>query len=79
MTQPAVTAKRRINLTVADDVVVAAREVGLNMSGIAEDALRRAVSEAKRQAWEREHAESIRQYNTTIEQHGLWSDGLRSV
>lgn len=79
MTQPAFTAKRRINLTVADDVVVAAREAGLNMSGIAEDALRRAVSEAKRQAWEREHAESIRLYNAAVEQHGLWSDGLRSV
>lgn len=79
MTHPAGPTKRRINITVADDVVVAARAAGLNMSGIAEDALRRAVSEANKEAWERDHAVAIRLYNDTVQRQGLWSDGLRSV
>lgn len=49
------------------------------MSGIAEEVLLTAVPEARKAAWERDHADAIRQYNDTVHSQGLWSDGLRSV
>lgn len=72
------TLKRRVNLTVSEHLIDAAKAAGLNMSELAEAAIERAVAEEKRRAWERDHADGIAQYNKQIAKSGMWSDGFRS-
>lgn len=43
--------KRKTSLSLDAAVLKDARRLGLNVSAVADDALRRAVAEARRQAW----------------------------
>jgi antitoxin CcdA len=70
--------KRRVNLTVSEHLIDAAKAAGLNMSELAEAAIERALAEERRRAWERDHADGIAQYNQQIAKSGMWSDGFRS-
>lgn len=70
--------KKRLNLTVSEHLIDAAKAAGLNMSEIAEAAIDRALAEEKRKAWERDHADGIASYNRRIARSGMWSDGYRS-
>ncbi len=69
--------KRRTNLTLNEDLVRAAREMGMNISGIAENALAVAVRERAKIQWETENAEAIRAHNERVARHGVFSDGIR--
>ena len=69
--------KRRTNLTLNEDLVRAAKEMGMNISGIAEDALAAAVRERAKLQWETENAEAIRAHNDRVAKHGVFSDGIR--
>jgi len=69
--------KRRTNLTLNEDLVRAARELGLNLSEVAEEALGRAVRAHAKRQWEEENAEAIRAHNERVAKHGVFSDGIR--
>ncbi len=50
------TAKRKTSLTLNADALDAAREYGVNVSAVADEALTRAVTAARRQKWLEENA-----------------------
>lgn len=62
--------KRRTNVTIAGDLLDAARDLDLNVSAVAETALAAAVREARRAGWARENAEAIAQRKAWIERNG---------
>ncbi len=47
--------KQRTNITVDAELLAAVREMGLNVSAIAEEALRK----ARQEAWQKENAEAL--------------------
>ncbi len=69
--------KRRTNLTLNEDLVRAAREMGMNISGIAEAALAAAVRERAKTQWETENTEAIRAHNDRVAKHGTFGDLVR--
>lgn len=70
--------KTPTNLSVRDDLVRRAKELGLNLSEILENALEAAVRAAERSAWETENRDAIDAYNERVAEHGVFSDGWRT-
>jgi antitoxin CcdA len=69
--------KRPVNLSLNSELLRVGKELGLNLSGIAEEALAQAVKERLGQRWLAENAAAIQVYNLRAEQ-GVFSDGLRT-
>ncbi|WP_134726670.1 type II toxin-antitoxin system CcdA family antitoxin [Paracoccus luteus] len=69
--------RARLNLTVEDSVVLEARDYGLNLSRIAEDALRHAVKLERNRRWVEENREALAAYAREVEEHGCILDDLR--
>jgi antitoxin CcdA len=55
----AATARRKTSLTLDAAALDAARELGVNVSAVADAALRRAVDDARRRRWLADNAESF--------------------
>jgi len=70
--------KRAANLSVNSDLLKAARESGVNLSAVMEEALEYKVAEAKREQWKKENAEAIAAYNDFVEEQGVYSESSRS-
>ena len=70
--------KKAVNLSLDSDLVRQARELGLNLSGVAEEALAYAVSVRLAERWAEENRAAIEAYNRRIEAQGVFSDGLRT-
>jgi antitoxin CcdA len=71
-------AKRAANLSVNAELLDQAKALEINLSAILERALTEEVRARKRQQWLDENREAIAAYNAHIEEHGIWSDGLRA-
>ena len=69
--------KRATNVSVRSDLLVAAREAGVNLSATLERALTEELAAAKRKKWREENREAIDAYNEHIEKQGTFSDDLR--
>mgnify|MGYP002654686745 CR=1 FL=1 len=63
--------KKPTNLTLDQGLLSEARSFGVNLSQAAEAGLRRAVREAKTEAWKRENAKAIEGVNRWVEENGL--------
>jgi len=72
------TSKKAVNLSLDSDLLRQARDLGLNLSGVAEEALAYAVSARLAERWKEENREAIDAYNRRIEAEGVFSDGLRT-
>ena len=70
--------KKPVNLTLNSDLLKQSRELGLNLSALAEAAIAQAIREHRAAEWLRENAEAIQDYNAHVERQGVFSDGLRS-
>ena len=70
--------KRATNVSVRSDLLVAAREAGVNLSATLERALMEELAEAKRKKWRQENRDAIATYNEHVEKHSMFSDGVRS-
>lgn len=70
--------KRPVNLSLNSDLLRQARELGLNLSGVAEEALAYAVSARLAERWAEENRAAVEAYNRRIEAQGVFSDGLRT-
>ena len=70
--------KRATNVSVRSDLLAAARDAGVNLSATLERALEQELAEVNRNKWRRENREAIAAYNEHIEEHGAFSDGVRS-
>lgn len=63
--------KKPTNLSLDQGLLSEARAFGVNLSQAAEAGLRRAVREAKTEAWKRENAAALASSNDWVEQNGL--------
>lgn len=70
--------KRPANLSVNGDLLNKAKEAGINLSATLEQALVTALREKQRAQWLAENKAAMAAYNGHVEQHGVFSDGLRS-
>ena len=70
--------KRATNVSVRLDLLVAAREAKVNLSAILERALTEELAILKRKQWREENRDAIAAYNDYVEEHGTFSDGVRS-
>ena len=70
--------KRPVNLSLNSDLLRLGKELGLNLSSVAEEALVYAVSARRAERWLEENRTAIATYNHRIETQGVFSDGLRT-
>ena len=64
-------ARKPINLTLAVDLVVQARALGINVSQAAEVGIAAAVARRRQERWLAENADALQSSNQFVEQHGL--------
>ncbi len=70
--------KRAANLRINADLLNKARAMDINLSATLERALVEAIKSRLRSQWESENRSAIEAYNEQVEQHGVFSDGLRT-
>ena len=70
--------KKPVNLSLNSELLKLSKVLGLNLSGVAEEAIAKAVRTRLEEEWLRENADAIQAYNKRVEDHGVFSDGLRS-
>ena len=70
--------KRPVNLSLDADLLQAGKDLGLNLSAVAEEALAYAVSARLAEGWAEENQAAIATYNQRVDAAGVFSDGLRS-
>lgn len=66
------------NVSIDAALVKRAKQLGINLSAVAESALERAIAEAEREAWLAENADAIEEYNALVEKRGVFSDDWRT-
>ena len=64
-------ARKSVNLSLNKDLLAEAKELGINLSRIAEESIAQAVSAEKSRRWKEENSEAIREHNAWVEEHGL--------
>jgi antitoxin CcdA len=72
------TAKRPVNLTMNAHLVERAREAGLNLSALAEEAIATELARRARERWDAEIAEACAAHERYLEEYGSASDMLRA-
>lgn len=70
--------KKPVNLSLNGELLKLSKDLGLSLSGLAEEAIAKAVRERLAAIWLEENADAIRSYNERVESQGVYSDGLRS-
>lgn len=71
------TMKARTNVSIEPDLLDAARQCGLSLSRILEDALRTRLAEEAASRWRAENRDRIRDYADSIAEHGAFGDQFR--
>jgi antitoxin CcdA len=71
-------AKKAVNVTVDAALLSAARVEDINLSATLERALTEELRLARRERWRAENARAIAAYNEQVDEHGVFSDALRS-
>lgn len=71
--------RKPTSLSLQEDLVAEAETLGLDIAQIAEQALGKAVHEARAAAWLAENRPAIEAYNRHVEQHGMFIDDIRSL
>ena len=67
------TPRRAVNLSLNSDLVAKARSCGLNLSGIAEEAIRREVAREARERFDAEIKRSVTEYEAYLAEYdSLW-------
>lgn len=73
--------RKRVNLTVREDVMKEARDLGLNTSRAAEAGIEAAIRVEKGRRWKVDNREAIKTHNARIERKGVllppaWLDDI---
>ena len=63
--------RRATSMTLDAALLDEAKALGVNVSRAAEQGVAAALKAARAEAWKRENAEAIKNYNTWIEENGL--------
>jgi len=69
--------KKATNLTVNEDLLRQARELGINLSQAFEQKLEELVRAAKAERWYEENREAIEAHNRWVAEHGTFGDKYR--
>ncbi len=69
--------KRPTNLTVNEDLLRQARELGINLSQAFEQKLEELVRAAKAERWVEENREAIEAHNRWVAEHGTFGEKYR--
>lgn len=70
--------KKPTNVSINSDLIAKAKELKINLSATLETALSELVSARQRELWKRDNKVTIEAYNQLVEEHGTFSDDLRS-
>jgi len=70
--------KKPVNLSLNSDLLRMGKDLGLNLSNVAETALAQAVKDSMAERWLKENMDAIQAYNKRVETHGVFSDGART-
>lgn len=70
--------RKSVNLTLNSHLIALCKDLGLNLSGVAEEALAQALKVKLEEAWLRENAAAIALYNERVQESGTFSDEFRS-
>lgn len=70
--------KKATNVSINSDLLAKARQNGINLSAMLEQALADELAKRQRAAWLEENRAAITGYNTDVEARGVFSDGVRS-
>ncbi|HWD27747.1 MAG TPA: type II toxin-antitoxin system CcdA family antitoxin [Rhizomicrobium sp.] len=68
--------KKAVNVSVDAELLKIAKEIGVNISKVAEDALRKATEPERIRRWREENKEAIESYNAYIERNGIFGEEL---
>jgi antitoxin CcdA len=69
--------KKPTNLSINSDLLRQAKELGIGLSAELEARLIERLAERRRQEWEVQVREQVDIYNASVEQYGVFSDGVR--
>jgi antitoxin CcdA len=69
--------KVRVNLTLDEALVAQAKAVGVNLSAVAEEAIRFQTRAEESRRWIEQNRSVLEAKAKLVEEQGLWSDGLR--
>lgn len=70
--------KKPANLSINADLLAKAKALKINLSAALEAALAERISASQREQWLEENRSAINAYNEMVEEHGVFSDELRS-
>lgn len=70
--------KKAANLSINAELLGKAKELGINLSATLEQALAEQIAARQRAQWMADNRPAIDAYNQHVEQHGTFSDGLRT-
>lgn len=71
--------KKATNVTISEDLLVEAKQIGINLSQTLEDALEEKLKHARRDAWLSENRESLESYKRHVEEHGTLGMQLKHM
>jgi antitoxin CcdA len=63
--------KKATNITLATDVYLDAKSMGINISQLCEQKLREEIQKRKEQQWNEQHAGFLATYNSVVETEGV--------
>jgi antitoxin CcdA len=66
--------KRAVNLSVDAEILAAAKALGLNLSQVLEEELRKRTQAAREAKWREGNRESVESYNRLIERAGVFGE-----
>jgi antitoxin CcdA len=69
--------KVRVNLSIDEALVAKAKAAGVNLSAVAEEAIRFQTRAEEMRIWKEANREALEAKARLVEEQGLWSDGLR--
>lgn len=69
--------RKAANLSVNSDLLLQAKQLGINLSSLFESTLAVEVQKLKSQAWLEENQKTIQAYNQSVDAHGTFGDNLR--
>lgn len=70
--------KKATNLSVDDSLLEQAKRLKLNLSQVFEASLAEAIRQRQREEWLRKNRAALDAYNAHVEEHGVFSEGLRA-
>jgi antitoxin CcdA len=70
--------RKATNLTINSELLSLAKSLNLNISAVLEKALAEVVKQKKSERWLKANKQAINIYNETVNEHGLFSDEVRT-